>query len=93
MTLILSDIIGDPLDLIASGPTIPNRDSKETALAILKKYSIDGDIPCSIKSVLRDGVGDTNGRLAEMGNEAEFGHVRSFIIGKIIELINWCNYR
>lgn len=82
LTLILSDIIGDPLDLIASAPTIPNRDSKETALAILRKYSIDGDIPCSIKRVLENGKGISPDDTIQIGDDGEFSHVRSFIIGR-----------
>jgi len=36
--LILSDVIGNPLEAIASGPTAPDPTSKEDALEILKKY-------------------------------------------------------
>ena len=42
-SIILSDIIGDPLDMIASGPAYPDASSSEQALAILRKY----DIPVS----------------------------------------------
>lgn len=37
-TLIISDVVGDPLDVIASGPTVPDATSDADALAILKKY-------------------------------------------------------
>lgn len=82
VTLILSDIIGDPLNLIASAPTIPNTDSKETALSILQKYSIDDDIPCSIKNVLENGKGLVQDGIIQIGNDGQFSHVESFIIGK-----------
>jgi hydroxypyruvate reductase len=39
ISLILSDVIGNPLDAIASGPTAPDPTSKEDALKILEKYS------------------------------------------------------
>lgn len=40
-SIVLSDIIGDPLDMIASGPAYPDASSSEQALAILRKYDID----------------------------------------------------
>ncbi|KAJ8931308.1 hypothetical protein NQ314_015810 [Rhamnusium bicolor] len=53
ISLVLSDIVGDPLDFIASGPTIPNSDSAVSAVQILKKYHIYEEIPDSIKRVLQ----------------------------------------
>ncbi|MDO4558943.1 MAG: glycerate-2-kinase family protein, partial [Planctomycetia bacterium] len=41
VSLILSDIPGDPLDLVASGPTVPGTGTAEDALAILRKYQAD----------------------------------------------------
>lgn len=89
VTLILSDIIGDPLDLIASAPTIPNGDSTETAMAVLKKYCVDADIPYSIKSVLENGIEVRHQQTTEkeqemipIGDDGEFDHVKSFIIGR-----------
>ena len=38
ISLILSDVIGNPLEAIASGPTAPNPTSREDALKILDKY-------------------------------------------------------
>ncbi|MBI3839020.1 MAG: DUF4147 domain-containing protein [Planctomycetia bacterium] len=38
VTLIISDVLGDPLDLIASGPTVENHSTPEDALAVLERY-------------------------------------------------------
>ena len=38
--IVLSDILGDPLDMIASGPAYPDSSTCEEALAIVKKYGL-----------------------------------------------------
>jgi len=40
ITLILSDVVGDPLDVIASGPTVPDPTTLENAQEILRRYQI-----------------------------------------------------
>jgi glycerate 2-kinase len=39
ITLIISDVLGDPLDVIASGPTVEDSRTAEEALAILRRYA------------------------------------------------------
>ena len=43
LTLVVSDVMGDPLDLIASGPTVECRSTPADALAILKRHGLAGD--------------------------------------------------
>ncbi len=54
ITLVLSDVLGDPLDLIASGPTQPDPSSPSDALAVLDQYDPQRKLPGSIRSVLEN---------------------------------------
>ena len=56
VTLILSDVIGDPLDVIASGPTVPDPTTFADAISILRKYNIENTIPRQIYRALHDGL-------------------------------------
>ena len=55
LNLILSDVIGDPLDFIASGPTVPDSTTFKDAIKVLKKYNLWEKAPASIRKVLSDG--------------------------------------
>lgn len=48
ISLILSDVIGNPLEAIASGPTAPDPTTKRDALNILKRYDLEQRVPDSI---------------------------------------------
>ena len=53
ISLIISDVIGDPLDVIASGPTIADRTTAADAIAVLKKFAPGRNpIPDAVWSVL-----------------------------------------
>jgi hydroxypyruvate reductase len=48
-TLLLSDVVGDNLDVIASGPTVPDTTTFENAVSVLHKYNLWNDLPTGIK--------------------------------------------
>jgi glycerate 2-kinase len=52
ISLILSDVIGNPLEAIASGPTSPDPTTKDDAWRILQKYGIEKQVPNSILDIL-----------------------------------------
>jgi hydroxypyruvate reductase len=54
VSLIISDVLGDPLDLIASGPTVDDRSTPAEALAILSKFDpAQTAIPAAVYEYLR----------------------------------------
>jgi glycerate 2-kinase len=55
VSLILSDVIGDPLDVIASGPTAPDPTTFSDAISTLRKFGIEDKIPRKILNVLQEG--------------------------------------
>jgi len=52
ISLILSDVIGNPLEAIASGPTVPDPTTKEDAIDILRKHKLQDRIPITIYQLL-----------------------------------------
>lgn len=44
-SLIISDVVGDPLDVIASGPTAPDSTSFADAIQVLQKYQLETKVP------------------------------------------------
>jgi glycerate 2-kinase len=77
ISLILSDVIGNPLEAIASGPTVPDPTTKEDALGILEKYQLLDQCPVTIYQLLTT----TTSSLAEDGGLSKFEHVHNIIIG------------
>lgn len=55
LTLILSDVIGDDLDVIGSGPTVPDRSTFAEARAILEKYRIPDLLPLAAEETPKPG--------------------------------------
>jgi hydroxypyruvate reductase len=81
VSLILSDVVGNPIDVIASGPTAPDPTTFSDALEVLERVrpGLDG-VPESVQRWLREGV---EGRHAETPKPGEplFDRVRNQIVG------------
>lgn len=82
LTLLLSDVIGDRLDVIASGPTAPDGSSFADALAVIDKYGLGEKLPPRVLAHLRQGA---EGRLAETAKPGErcFEGARNVIVGAL----------
>ncbi len=83
ITLILSDVIGDPLDSIASGPAAPDQSTFNDCWAILQKYDLLGKIPAAVKHHLKSGVDNLIPDTPKAGDPA-FSKTHNIIVGS-----NW----
>jgi glycerate 2-kinase len=80
---ILSDVVGDPLDVIGSGPTVPDPSTYEDAWEILKKFDLIHQVAPSIRNHLIMG---REGKVEETPKPGEpvFEKVQNMIIGSNI---------
>ncbi len=56
VSLVLSDVVGDPLDVIASGPTVGDPSTFQDCRAVLDRYSLGENLPPSVRSYLQAGM-------------------------------------
>jgi hydroxypyruvate reductase len=80
VTLILSDVIGDGLEDIASGPTAPDPSRYVDCLDIIRRYRLLEAIPASARSILERG---SESEIAETikPNDPVFTRVHNLIVG------------
>lgn len=55
-SLVLSDVVGSPLDVIASGPTVPDRSTWAEAWQIVRRYGLEPALPAAVIQRLRAGL-------------------------------------
>ncbi len=80
ISLILSDVVGNPLDVIASGPTVPDTTTFADAWNVLCRYDVVKDVPERVRAHLQAGV---EGHIAETPKPGDpaFVRVQNLIIG------------
>ncbi len=80
VSLILSDVIGDPLDVIASGPTAPDEATYADALAILDRFGLTDQVPAPVRRHLERGA---RGEIPETPKPGDpvFSRVANHVIG------------
>lgn len=83
LTLILSDVIGDDLDAIASGPTVPDPTTFADALEIVRRYGIEDTLPLSVAEHLRAGAAGGASAPAETPKpgDAVFSRTKTVLVG------------
>ena len=87
VTMILSDVIGDRLDVIASGPTVPDSTTFRDAMDVIEKYKLKDKVPDSVFKYIVKGL---QGEIEETPKRDEvfFGNVRNIIVGSIRQALS-----
>lgn len=80
ITLILSDVVGDRLDAIASGPTVPDPTTFEDAWRVIEELRLEHRIPPQVVIHLEEG---RNGNIPETLKREKFDSdtVQTVIVG------------
>ncbi len=80
LSLILSDIVGDPVDAIASGPTAPDATTFRDCMDILKRYEIVKQTPKAIFAFIKRGMKGAIAETPKKGDQA-FLRTHNVIVG------------
>jgi hydroxypyruvate reductase len=82
ISLVLSDVIGDSLETIASGPTVPDSSTYTDCLEIIQRYQLGEQVPPAVLEYLERG---TRGQIAETPKDLSgiFERVQNLIIGNV----------
>lgn len=92
VSLVLSDVIGDRLDIIASGPTVPDTSTFADCMRIIDKYRLKAKIPSSIIHFLEKGL---QGDIEETPKPGDpiFSSSQNIVIGSNISAIKAASLR
>ncbi|TNF52590.1 DUF4147 domain-containing protein, partial [bacterium] len=87
ISLIISDVIGDKLDVIASGPTTPDSSTFLDTMGIIRKYGIEQGVPENVMALVNKGVKGLIPETPKEGNRV-FEKVHNIIIGNNHKALN-----
>jgi hydroxypyruvate reductase len=73
LTLVLSDVVGDDPSVIGSGPTVPDPTTYRDAMAVLRRYRLDGLVPAKVRHRLEEGEGGLIEETIKPGTRAAQG--------------------
>ncbi|MGQ9584166.1 MAG: glycerate kinase type-2 family protein [Anaerolineae bacterium] len=78
---LLSDVVGSPLDVIASGPTVPDPNTYTDALAVLERYDVLEQTPPPVLERLRQGAAGAIPETPKPGDPA-FERVQNVLVAE-----------
>ncbi len=81
-SLILSDVLGDRLDVIASGPTTYDESTYQDALEVIRRYDQENEIPGNVTRLLKNGTGGVIPETLKYGDSV-LERVDNVIIGSL----------
>jgi glycerate-2-kinase len=87
IALIISDVVGDNLETIASGPTIPDLTTFSDTYDVLKKYHLISKVPSSVKHLIETSINDPNLN-KPLANPNYFKNVHNYLIGSVESCIS-----
>ncbi|MBI3329830.1 MAG: glycerate kinase, partial [Nitrospinae bacterium] len=92
ITLVLSDVVGDSLDVIASGPTVADSSTFADCLDILQRYHLVDRVPAAIRRRLEAGA---EGVIAETPKPGDpvFDRVQTVIVGRNLQALEAASYQ
>jgi len=80
VSLLLSDVVGDRLDVIASGPTVPDETTFGDCISIVAKYRLAGKLPNAVMTLFQEGKAGSIPETPKKGDEV-FSKVQNLIVG------------
>lgn len=80
ISLLLSDVVGDRPDVIASGPTAPDTSTYRDCLQIIERYGLKETLPPPVRERMEKGAGNLLPETPKAGDPL-FGRVRNLIVG------------
>jgi glycerate 2-kinase len=78
VSLILSDVVGNPLDIIGSGPTAPNPDKPANARQVLNRYNLKSQLSPAVWQRIEDQL-----ESIESEEQPQLSQVYNFIVGDV----------
>ena len=87
ITLIISDVVGNNLESIASGPTIPDLTTLKDINDILEKYQLQNKVPPSVRQLIETGMNDPTLN-KPLDNPNYFKKVHNYLIGSVDSSVN-----
>jgi glycerate 2-kinase len=86
ISLIISDVVGNNLDSIASGPTVPDPTTFKDVLYILNKYTLYDKIPKSVKNLIEEGFKNRELETPK-SNDPCFVNIHNYLIGSVFSAV------